>query len=118
MRIKRRKAPRHGINKGPQREFHGHTKWVRGHECLINNDECRGNIDAAHFDGPVPNEDRGGMALKDHDKWTFPLCRFHHIFDYHNGWQTFEKKHGVDTKKAAEEMAGRSPHRFKWLEVK
>lgn len=104
----------------PQLEFPDHRKFVRGHECLIagkNGHVCSDRFEAAHFDGPIPNIDRGGKSKKDHDKWTFCLCALAHA-EYHNlGYARFEAKYGVDTMKAAQEMARLSPHRKKWEEA-
>ncbi len=74
------------------------------------------DIEAAHFDGPIPNEDRGGMGVKDGDWWTWPGCRFHHA-QYHSlGWKAFEALYKIDTKAIAERLAAHSPHRKKWME--
>ena len=113
--LTRRKPPRSGIKRSPQREFPGHRAWVRGFNCIVANGECKGKIEAAHYDGPMPVVDRGGIGLKDHDKWCLPMCTLHHGI-YHRGWKSFEAKYGVDTRKAAEDLARRSPHRFKWRE--
>jgi hypothetical protein len=71
-------------------------------------------IEAAHYDGPIPYEDRGGLSEKDHDRWVFPLCRDHHR-EYHTiGHARFDAKHKMSTKAAAEDCARRSPHRWRW----
>jgi hypothetical protein len=70
-------------------------------------------IEAAHFDGPIPYEDRGGMSERDHDRWVFPLCREHHV-EYHGGWARFDAKYKLNTKAIAEHMARTSPHRHRW----
>ena len=121
--IRRRKAPKRRfeesrdmlIPKQGNLRFPVQLKWVRGHECIINNNDCRGPIHAAHYDGPIPNEDRGGKSVKDHDKWTFPLCEHHHINEYHVlGWNRFDRKYRVDTKQVALQTAMRSPHKHLW----
>lgn len=69
---------------------------------------------AAHYDGPVPVEDRGGMGVKDHDKWAFPLCNHHHMIQHNLGWKKFDQLYGVDSREAAQAFARRSPHRKDW----
>lgn len=114
--LARRKPMRSGIARGPRRTFHQHRQWVRGHVCAVPGCQER-EIEAAHYDGPVPYEERGGKALKDHDKWTLPLCRWIHHPEYHSlGWARFDQKHGINTRKIAEELARRSPHRWRWEE--
>jgi hypothetical protein len=72
-------------------------------------------IEAAHYDGPIPNEDRGGMQERDHDKWVLPLCKWVHHAEYHRiGWARFDAKYRINTKAIAEEMARTSPHRWRW----
>lgn len=111
--LKRKPKVKSGIERGPRREFPQHRAWVRQHSCAVRFCESR-DIEAAHYDGPVPYADRGGKSRKDHDKWCFPLCRHHHRI-YHNlGWFQFDKEHGINSMAIAEECARRSPHRWRW----
>lgn len=119
MILSRRKPQKMGVRAERKLSFPHHRQWVRGHCCSVPG--CgRRDIEAAHYDGPIPNEDRGGMSAKDHDKWCLPLCRDHHTLagdSYHRlGWQEFDRRHGVNTKAIAETMARRSPHRWRWKE--
>jgi hypothetical protein len=100
----------------PQREFPTHRQWVAGFCCIVPG--CPNKARAAHYDGEVPYADAGGERMKRHDKWCFPCCDDHHMLrgdSYHVlGVERFEKLYGVNTKKAAENMARTSPHRWRW----
>ena len=85
-----------------------HRQFVRLHVCSVPG--CKDSpVEAAHYDGPVPYEDRGGKGLKKHDRWCFALCRGHHNTYHRIGWAAFDKQHGIDTGKIAEEFARQSP---------
>jgi hypothetical protein len=118
MTLIRRKAPvRSGIRRGPQREFPSHRQWIRGRECAFARlGDCPGPIECAHYDGPdIPNEEKKGMRIKAHDKWTFPACTLRHHLELGDpGPKAFERKYGVNLKQIAESYAAASPHRFKW----
>ncbi len=115
-RPKRRARPRMGCREERKLRFPTHCQYVRGFECAVPRCNTGAPIDATHFDGPIPNEDRAGMSERDHDKWTWPCCRIHHT-EYHGlGWRKFDAKHGIDSKAKAEEMARLSPHKTKWME--
>ena len=114
---KRREPMSSGILRGPHREFPAHRQWVRGHDCSVPGCTNR-DIEAAHYDGPVPMEDMGGTGLKRHDKWVFPLCRSHHTMgpdSYHFlGSDQFDARHKISTRDIAMHMQRTSPHRVKW----
>lgn len=116
--LQRRPRVRSGIQRAPQREFPAHRAWLRQHfQCAIAGKMghiCQGRIEAAHYDGPVPNEERGGKGLKRHDKWCWPACTEAHRLYHTMGWARFDSYFGADTKKIAEECVRRSPHRLKW----
>lgn len=109
----RRKPVRSGIERAPEREFPAHRQWVRGHDCVVPGCADR-QIEAAHFDGPVPVEDMGGIGMKRHDRWCLPACASHHREIHAQGWRAFERRYGVDLRKIAEGLARLSPHRHKW----
>lgn len=113
---KRRPRVLSGIERGPQREFPGHRAWVRGHACRVPGCENR-KIEAAHVQGSleVPKDERGGMALKAHDKWTVPECDTHHAESHKIGHNAFDKKYRIDRVQTARQLQARSPHRFRWL---
>ena len=110
----RRKPKAPGIQRGPQRDYPGHRAWVRTRACVVGGCSNR-DIEAAHYDGAVPHEDMSGTGLKKHDRWVLPLCVRHHRDVHAWGLAKFEKVFGVDLKRAAEECARISPHRFRWL---
>ena len=86
-----------------------HRAWVRLHECSVSG--CKNvPVEAAHYDGPVPYESRGGTGLKDHDKWVLSLCFIHHAIYHVKGWAPFEKEFGINTKAIAEQFWLDSPH--------
>ena len=90
------------------RTMNAHRAFVRLHVCSVPG--CKDSpVEAAHYDGPVPHEDMGGTALKRHDRWCFALCRPHHQRYHQIGWAAFDKEHGIDTRKIAEEFARQSP---------
>ena len=53
------------------------------------------------------------MALKPSDRWSFSLCRDHHIEQHQVGELAFERRYGVDLRELAKLFACRSPHRNK-----
>ena len=114
-RLKRRKPKRMGVREDRNLRHPKHCQFVRGYPCSVPG--CKSDrIEAAHFDGPIPDEDRGGMGKKDHDKWVLPLCGDTHHPEYHSlGWRRFERKYGIDTHAIAERHAAMSPRRFSWL---
>jgi hypothetical protein len=115
MLARKKEKVRMGCREGRNLRHPGHCKWVRQtHACSVPGCLER-DICAAHYDGPIPNEDRGGMSEKDHDRWTFPLCDLKHHSQYHNrGWAWFDRHYSINTKAIAEEMARTSPHRIRW----
>ena len=111
----RRKSQKSGIARAQHRDFPAHRQWIRGHACVVKDCESR-QIEAAHFDGPVPFEDMGGKGLKRHDRWCLPACALHHREIHSLGWQSFERKYGISMKAIAEGLAKISPHRWRWEE--
>ncbi len=109
IRLKRRKRVRANIRKNLF-VVSGHDQHVRGYECCVSNADCKGRIEAHHVRKGIPDEDRGGIGKKPHDKWLVPLCRFHHIADFHTvGHETFEATHKVDLISIASIFWERSP---------
>jgi hypothetical protein len=71
-------------------------------------------IECAH----VRSGTDGGVALKPSDRWAISLCHEHHAEQHRNGEAAFEKRHGIDLVKIAEDFARLSPqfgstHRFR-----
>ncbi len=122
-KVRRQDPPEFLIQKQGNLRFPAHLKWVRQYDCILHKTgDCQGPIEAVHYDGPIPNEDRGGKGVKDHDKWTFPGCAGHHRLNaknYHSiGYAAFEKLYKINTKAYAEQCAKLSPHRHKWEQPK
>lgn len=90
-----------------------HRDWVRGHFCSVPGCQLM-PIEVAH----VSRAWSGGMSMKSSDAMTLSLCAEHHS-ESHRGDKSFERKHGIDLMKLAEEFYRRSPHRNKlddpWL---
>lgn len=57
------------------------------------------------------------MGIKPSDRWCISLCKDCHNQQHMQGEETFEKAHGINMKKLAEEFFKASPHRHK-LETK
>jgi hypothetical protein len=101
----KRKKVRSGIrdNDGPIR-CQAHLAFIRSHVCSVMNDECEGDIEAAH----VRMGTDGGIGLKPSDSFTVPLCRKHHA-EQHRGEQTFWQKYKQDPLRIAAALWGLSP---------
>ena len=84
-----------------------HLKWIRTRFCeAILSGGCGGRVEAAH----VRTGTDGGMGMKPSDCWVIPLCTEHHREQHRIGEAAFEKKHRLNLKGSAEEMAGKSPY--------
>lgn len=88
-----------------------HRAWVRGFACCACGSTTA--IECAH----VRKGTDGGTGIKPSDKWTISLCRDCHSMSHMQGEETFQKAHGINMKKLAEEFFKASPHRHK-LETK
>lgn len=109
----RRKPPKSGIARAPERSFPQHLAWLRGFDCSIAGKDghvCSGRIEAAH----VRRGTEGGTSLKPTDFHAIPLCSAAHAEQHRLGEVSFERRYGIDMKAIAEGMAKRSPHRWRW----
>lgn len=88
-----------------------HRAWVRGFACSA----C-GRTDAIECAHVRVGTD-GGMGIKPSDRWCISLCKDCHNQQHMQGEETFQKAHGINMKKLAEEFFKASPHRHK-LETK
>lgn len=110
--LTKRKAPKMGIRQ-EQREFPGHTAWIRRHMCCVPG--CPSvHIEAHHVRKGVPASEAGGTGMKPHDRWCVPLCRDHHQEAHDLGADTFDRKYGISLLDVAKEAQRNSPHRRKW----
>ncbi len=113
--LKRRKPPKSGIARAPERSFPSHLAWLRGCECAIAGKAehvCSGRMEAAH----VRRGTEGGTALKPADFHAIPLCSAGHSEQHALGEVSFERKYGINMKAIAEGLAKISPHRWRWEE--
>lgn len=101
---------------GEGMDFPQHLQWIRTHRCCVDNAECDGTVQAAHVRNSflTPEHEKGGSALKPHDKWTIPLCRHHHDLQTRKGEAWFERTYGIDMGASAQVFAAQSPHRKRW----
>lgn len=88
-----------------------HRAWVRGFACSA----C-GRTDAIECAHVRVGTD-GGMGIKPSDRWCISLCKDCHNQQHMQGEETFQKAHGINMKRLAEEFFKASPHRHK-LETK
>ena len=110
--LSRRKVPKMGVRERPQIRCPSHLKWVRGFPCSAENQDCMGNIEAAH----VRSGTDGGKGVKPSDTYAIPLCNFHHARQHAIGEKQFERETGINMRSIADELARRSPHKHKWME--
>lgn len=108
--LKRRKPPRSGIVRNPDRvRSPAHRAWVRGHECAckatLGMSCCEGPVECAH----VRTGTDGGTGIKPSDVWCVPLCRWHHREQHVFGEPAFENLMRINLKAIAERLAAQSP---------
>lgn len=106
QRLRKRKRPKMGLREPTQFRSQSHLAFVRRFECIVNNSDCSGRIEAAH----VRSSGEGGTGLKPGDEWSVPLCAQHHYEQHQIGESRFELRYGLDLKRIAEGLAKRSPH--------
>lgn len=104
MTLPRRKHRNSGRQNAGKR-FPAHLQYVRGFACLVENAECTGRIEAMHVDYAGGK----GVSMKVSDAFTVPGCSGHHAEQTRTGWQTFERKYGVDALAVAKNIARLSP---------
>jgi hypothetical protein len=56
--------------------------------------------------------------MKPSDFFTVSLCRAHHAEQHWIGEEAFERRYGVNLKELAAAFADRSPHRYKWRDLR
>ena len=107
--LQRRKNVRSGIQRGPQRVFLKHEKWVRGFGCCVPGCQCR-RIEFAH----VRSAANSGTGLKPPSWSGVPLCGGpdgHHAEQHRIGQPAFERKYGIDLSGIAAALARRTTDR-------
>lgn len=107
-RIRKTGIPRKRREADP-RINRAHIAWIRSQNCAVEDENCAGNVEAAH----VRTGTDGGEALKPSDKWTVPLCWHHHRVEQHNGEgeRAFWATRDIDPKELAARYYRRSPAR-------
>ena len=110
MQIRRRKTAKLGIKQVPQIRSPSHRQWVRGHECVVQNADCLGRIEAAHVRAGTDC----GLGVKPSDIFVIALCSWHHRQQHNIGEKQFQFRHKINMLEIAEEFARRSPHRAVW----
>lgn len=108
IRPRRRNSPRPAEKSAP-----GFKQWVRGRNCLASGSACQGKVEAAHVDYAGGK----GIGTKVADKFTVPLCTFHHRLQHSMGWPKFNfvylQKYG-GALEAANALWQRWPGRIAW----
>ena len=74
-----------------------YLKWLRGRSCFLavhapGQHTCSGKVRACHFD---PWGDKG-VGTKVSDFAAFPMCDGGHEEQHRIGWQSFQRKYGLD----------------------
>jgi len=108
MQPQRRKPPKSGIQRAPERSWRRHEQWVRGFACVAfkaDAENCRGKIQCCH----TRLGTGGGTALKPPSWYSFPACERHHDEQHTIGERSFEKKYGLDLRAIALKLARMSP---------
>ncbi len=101
----RRKPPKSGISRGPQREWPRHRAFLRRHHCIVPG--CMAEpIEVSH----LRTANNAGTGLKPHDAFAVSMCHEHHMEYHRDGHQTFEHLYRVDLTAIAAEFVRRSPH--------
>lgn len=100
----KRLRPKSGIERGPQREWPRHRKFVRSHGCCVPGCQHM-DIEFAH----VRSAANSGTGFKPHDAFAISLCRVHHREQHQIGQRAFEKTHGIDMMALANAFMRRSP---------
>ena len=72
--LEKRKRNKTPVEKRPGKhpEHLANIRWLT---CCVANEKCEGAIEAHHLKAMV----KRGMGMKSDDKWTVPLCHYHHI---------------------------------------
>lgn len=70
--------------------------WIRSYSCLL----CENNVEveACHvrLEDPLVDKRETGMGEKPDDRWTLPLCGYHHRDQHRGGEQQFWNRHRVN----------------------
>ena len=110
--LQKRKKPKMGIRQSSMIRSQGHLAFVRSFTCALwgkAGHECSGRMHAHHCREGA----NGGTGLKPDDSTAVPLCDLAHTEIHNTGWQTFEKKWGVDLSAIAADIWRVSSHRRK-----
>lgn len=107
----KRERQRSGIQRGVQREWPRHRKFIRSLACVCAELPfkdgfywCDGPIACCHLRLGT----HGPMADKPHDWFTFPGCAIHHE-EAHKGEASFQAKYNLDLRAICLALARQSP---------
>lgn len=104
--LPRRKHPKSGIARAPERRWRRHEQFVRGFVCIaFKTGECSPRIQCCHWRSAA----NSGTGLKPAAWETWPGCETHHAEQHLIGQKAFELKYGLDCAKEAARLARMSP---------
>lgn len=107
--LQRRKAPRSGIKRAPERVWRRHEQFVRGFVCYAfkaDGENCRGKIQCCHWRSAA----NSGTGLRPFAWFTFPGCEHHHLDVQHvEGQKAVEKRFNIDLRAECLRLARISP---------
>jgi len=98
----KRQRPRSGIERGPQRVWLRHRRFVKSLCCCVCNAPF---VDFAHIRSAADS----GTGLKPPDWRGVPLCRNHHREQHEAGQGTFEDRYHIDLDALAAQLVAKSP---------
>lgn len=105
----RRKRQRMTVRQSDIVRWRPHLRWVAGF-CCVATLKCDGRVQAHHVREPM----KATLSEKPGDDQTVPLCFYHHRVGHNIGWETFEKRYGVDLLAIARRLWRESPHRLSY----
>jgi hypothetical protein len=111
--LKRRKAPRFGIEKTDGRIIcHGHKKFVRGFGCCLAGKVGQHDGKPHVCEGPIDFHHSKTVGSGGGDETGVPLCRYLHMLLDSPGWsqKRVEESYTVAFSQIAEHLWKISPH--------
>lgn len=103
----KRKRPRSGIERAPQRIWPRHRKFVRQFGCSVPLCQYGAPIEFAHYRTAA----NSGTGQRPHDMFGLSLCQRHHREQHQIGQAAFEKKYQFSMARVAAEFARKTTDR-------